>query len=99
LGVVATLGRGWPVTVGAVLVALVPLRLIDGALTLMPEPIDLSTGVAFLEPGLIASSAPLVGLGIDWAGALTAAALFGGVLLAALGLTRASAPPVVAAED
>jgi hypothetical protein len=101
LGVVATLGRGWPVTVGAVLVALVPLRLIDGALTLMPQPIDLSTGVAVLEPGLVASRAPLIGLGIDWVGALTAAALFGGVLLAALGLTRASAsaPPVVAAED
>jgi hypothetical protein len=96
LAVAAALGRGWPVTAGAVLVALVTLYLIDDALGRMPTA---STGDAFLEPGLRYGGALPVGPVTDVTGAVAAAALFGGVLLAAFGLTRGSAPAVVPPED
>jgi hypothetical protein len=95
LAVAAALGRGWLFTAGAVLVALVALRFLDVALGLMPVP-----GTAFLEPGMVSGTGPLSGFGRDWAGALAAAALFAGGLLAVLGLTRrSSAPAVVLPED
>lgn len=99
LAVAAALGRGWLFTAGAVLIALVAVRFIDAALGMMPVPETISTGTAFLEPGMIAGIGPPIGLGRDWTEALAAAALFAGGLLAVLGLTRRSAPAVVPPED
>jgi len=97
LAVVAALGRGWPVTAGAVLVALVTLYLFGDALGRMP--VARPAGDAFLEPGLRYGGALPAGPSTDLTGALAAAALFGGVFLAAFGLTRGSAPAVVPPED
>jgi hypothetical protein len=84
--------RGGLVAAGAVLVAVVTLNLIGDALAWMPMP-DPPEDPFLDHPAQVILAPQLVDSGSDPVGAISAAALFGGVLLATLGLMARQRQP------